>query len=163
MDIILYRGAQEIIAELEVNPDTGEIGTDYPLDVLVKRNPIGSAGFFLHTQAQAKMIEDHIDAMQKKLRALKKNGERVKQSLKEVMQLTGTSSIESPDATFKVNLYKERDKSVDVFDERQLPQDYLREIPATYAPDKKLIEKAIKDGFDVPGARIVAKDRIEIK
>lgn len=32
-----------------------------------------------------------------------------------------------------------------------------------YAPDKKLIKKALDDGFDVPGARIVKKDRLEIK
>jgi hypothetical protein len=52
---------------------------------------------------------------------------------------------------------------VDIFDEKQLPQDYLREIPAKYEPDKKLIKKAMDDGFEVPGARIVAKDRLEIR
>lgn len=163
MDIVLYRGAQEIIAELEVDQETGEIGAEYPLDLLVKRNPIGCAGFYLHTQAQAGMIKAHIDQMRKKLQALEKNAERVKESLKQAMQLTGTTAIESPDATFKVKLYKERDKSVEIWDEKQLPQDYLREIPARYEPDKELIKKAIKDGFEVPGAKVVAKDRLEIK
>lgn len=163
MDIILYRGAQEIIAELEVDQETGEIGTDYPLDILVQRNPIGSAGFYLHTQAQAGMVKAHIEQMQKKLKAIEKNGERVKESLKTVMQMTGTTSIESPDATFRVKLYRERDKSVEIWDEKQLPADYLREIPAKFEADKKLIGQALKDGFDVPGAKIVAKDRIEIK
>jgi hypothetical protein len=163
MEIVLYRGAKEIIAELHVDPETGEIGADYPLDLLVKRNPLGCAGFYLHTQAQVKMVKDHIDAMRKKLASMERNAERVKESLKSTMQLTGTTAIESPDATFKVKLYKERDKSVEVWDEKQLPQDYLREIPAKYEPDKALIKRALEEGYEVPGARIVAKDRIEIK
>lgn len=163
MDIVLYRGAQEIIAELEVDQETGEIGAEYPLEVLVKRNPIGCAGYVLHTQAQMKMVKARIDELQSMYKAAEKRAERVKQSLKEVMQMTGAMSIESPDATFKVKLHKERDKSIDIFDERQLPQDYLREIPARYEPDKTLIKKAIEDGFEVPGARMVKNDRLEIK
>jgi len=30
-------------------------------------------------------------------------------------------------------------------------------------PDKTLIKKAIKDGFDVPGAKLVQKDRLVLK
>jgi hypothetical protein len=163
MELVLYRGAQEIIAELEVDPDTGEIGTEFPLDLLVQRNPIGSAGYVLHTQAQMKMVKARIDELQSLHKAAEKRAERVKESLKSVMQLTGTTSIESPDCTFRVKLHKERDKSVEIWDENQIPADYMREIPARYEPDKILISKAIKDGFEVAGARIVAKDRLEIR
>lgn len=163
MEIVLYRGAQEIIAELEVDPETGEIGTDFPLDVLVQRNPIGCAGYVLHTQAQMKMVKARIDELQAMYKAGERRVQRVKESLKSVMQLTGTTAIESPDSTFKVKLYKDRDKSVEVWDENQVPADYMREIPATYEPNKRLIEKAINDGFEVPGAKIVAKDRLEIR
>jgi hypothetical protein len=162
MEVILYKDAKPFIAELEVDEDTGEIKADYPLELLVQRNPIGSAAYVLHTQATMKMLKAHIDEMQAKYKAMEAREERVKKALKEAMQLTGVSKIESPDATFKVQLYKERDKSVEVFDERQLPKDYLREIPAEYVPDKKLIKKAIDDGYTVPGARIVAKDRLTI-
>ena len=163
MEIILHRGAQEIIAELEVDQETGEISAAFPLEILVQRNPIACGGYILHTQAQMKMVKAYIDGMQAKYKAAESRVERIKSSLKEVMQATGVTQLESPDATFKIKLHKERDKSVDVFDADQLPADYLREIPATFAPDKKLIEQAIKDGFEVPGARIVAKDRLEIR
>jgi hypothetical protein len=163
MELILYRGAETIIAEIQVDPDTGEIGAEFPVELLVQRNPIGCAGYVLHTLSQAKVIKDRIGELQKMLKATESRAERVKQSLKEVMQMTGTLSIASDDKTFKATLYKERDKSIEVFDENQIPGDYMREIPATYAPDKKLILAAIVDGFEVPGAKLVKNDRIEIK
>lgn len=162
MQITLYRGTEEFSAELNVDQDTGEIMADYPLDVLVQRNPIGTAAFVLNTLATADMIDQHIKTMQAKKKALTNNAERAKEALKQVMQVTGVLKIESTDKTFKAVLSKERDKSVDVFDENQIPADYMREVPATYAPDKALIAKAMKDGFDVPGAKIVSKDRLTI-
>lgn len=162
MEITLYKGTQEFTAELAVDQETGEIAADYPLDVLVQRNPIGTAAFVLNTLANADMIDTHIKLMQAKKKALTNNAERAKTALKEVMQATGVLSVKSADGTFKAVLHKERDESVDVFDEKQLPQDYLREIPVSYAPDKKLIKKAIDDGFEVPGAKIVKNDRLVI-
>ena len=160
--ITLYRGSEEIITELQVDPDTGEIGTDFPLDLLAKRNPIGTAAFVLNSLANAEMIDAHIKLMTAKKRALTNNAERAKEALKQVMQLTGTLSLKSADGTFKAVLHKERDASVEVLDEKQLPPDYLREVPAQYVPDKGLIRKAIEDGFDVPGAKIAKKDRLTI-
>jgi len=163
MEITLYRGTQEFTAELEVDQETGEISATYPLDVLVRRNPIGTAAFVLNTLATADMIDTHIKQMQAKKKALQNNAERAKEALKEVMQVTGVLSVKSEDGTFKAVLHKERDKSVEIFDEKQILSDYMREILVTYASDKTLMFKAMKDGFEVPGARIVAKDRLEIK
>ena len=163
MQVTLYRGAEEFSAELAIDSDTGEIGGDYPLDVLVKRNPIGTCAWILNTTAQADMIDQHIKAMQDKLRAINANIARAKHSLKEVMQATGTLAISSKDGTFKATLSPGRDESVDVFEPALLPADYMREIPARTEPDKALIKKALKDGFDVQGARIVSKDRLTIK
>jgi len=162
MEITLYRGTQEFTAELDVDQDTGEIVGDYPLEILVKRNPIGTAAFVLNTLATADMIDAHIKAMQAKKKALTSNAERAKEALKSVMQATGVLSVKSDDGTFKAVLMKERDKSVDIFDEYQIPEDYMREIPATYTPNKKLIAAAIEDGFDVPGAKIIKNDRLQI-
>ena len=51
-----------------------------------------------------------------------------------------------------------------VFDAAQVPVNYMTDPkPPEPAPDKALIKKALKDGFDVPGARIVKRDRLEIK
>lgn len=162
MEIELFKGSNSFIAELQIDPDTGEIGGEFSLDVLTQRNPIGTAAYVLQTLATADMIDSHIKIMQAKKKALTNNAERAKESLRQVMQVTGVLKVESLDRTFKAVLSKDRDKSVEVFDENQIPADYMREVPATYAPDKSLIAKAMKDGFDVPGCRIIAKDRITI-
>lgn len=53
--------------------------------------------------------------------------------------------------------------AVDVFEAGLLPSDYMRCVPATEEPDKALIGKALKAGFDVPGARMVASQRLSVK
>lgn len=162
MQVELYRGTEAFTAELAIDPDTGEIGGDYPLDVLVQRNPIGTCAYVLNTLGHADMIDAHIKIMQAKKSAMLRNAERAKEALKVVMQATGATLIKSNDGLFQAKLYPERDESVDVFDALQLPADYTREIPAKYEPDKTLIKKAIHDGFDVPGARIVKRDRLSL-
>lgn len=162
MEITLFTGSREFTAELDVDQDTGEIMGNFPLDVLAQRNPIGTAAFVLNTLASAKMIDTHIKLMTAKKKALTNNANRAKEALKSVMRITGTLSVSSLDKTFKAVLSKERDKSVEVFDEDQIPADYMKEIPATFQPDKALMLKAMKDGFSIPGARIVANDRLTI-
>lgn len=56
-----------------------------------------------------------------------------------------------------------KSEAVAIDDETALPTDYLREIPATTAPDKALIKQAIKDGFAVPGAHIETRHSVTIK
>jgi len=46
--------------------------------------------------------------------------------------------------------------SVDVFDERQIPAGYMTDPkPPEPKPNKTLIKKAIQDGSDVPGEKLV--------
>lgn len=161
MEIELFKGSRSFIAELSVDQDTGEIGSDN-LELLVSRNPIGTCAFVLNTLASADMIDAHIQQMQAKVKALRNNAERAKEALKYAMKQTNVLKIESDDKTFKAVLSIGRDKSVEIFDEKQLPQEYLREIPVSYAPDKALIKKSIEDKFEVPGARIVEKDRLTL-
>lgn len=93
-----------------------------------------------------------IDAEIKRLQDRKKvmvNGkERLKDYLRYNMEKTGVTKISSP--LFTITLAKGR-SSVVVEDDSALPEDYKR---VTVSPDKTLIAKAIKDGYDVPGARL---------
>lgn len=162
MQIELYRGTEAFTAELAIDSETGEIGGDYPLDVLVKRNPIGTCAYVLSTLSTVDMIDIHIKQVLAKKSALLRNAERAKEALKTVMQATGVILIKTDDGLFQAKLFPERDESVEVFDALQLPADYLREIPATTAPDKALIKQALRDNFDVPGARLVKRDRLTL-
>ena len=162
MEIELYKGEKSFTAELSVDQDTGEVmGGEY-LEMLVQRNPVGTIAFILSENAKKEMIDARIKELQAASKVITNNAERAKESLKYVMQVSSTTKIESSDKTFKAVLYVGRDESIEVFDEKQIPADYLREIPVSYAPDKTLIKKAIKDGYEVAGAKLVAKDRLTL-
>ena len=80
-------------------------------------------------------------------------------SSSEAMLTTGITRIECP---YFVLSIANNPPAIDVFDSLQVPQDYMREIPATSAPDKALIKKALNDGYEVPGARLVQGTRLKI-
>ena len=165
MQVTLYKAAEELRDLLdEIDPETGEFyeGIDRARS-LVERKSKAVAAYILQTEAEADFVEQHAKAMMDRARTARKRSAWLKTYLRENMAATGVLSIKSDDGTFSAKLERERDESVDVFDEKQLPSDYTREVPAKYEPDKTLIKKALKDGYDVPGARLVKKDRLTLK
>jgi hypothetical protein len=100
-----------------------------------------------------------------RLKDLKATRERVAQGLrdylKSCMESAGIEKIECP--LFKVSIQK-NPPAVDIFDPMSIPSAYLVEPkPVPPAPDKALIKQAIKDGFEVPGARMTQSTRLAIK
>jgi hypothetical protein len=162
MDIELYKGEKSFTAQLEVDAETGEVIGGGHLELLVKRNPIGSIAFILSENKKKEIIDLRIKELQAISKVITRNAERARESLKYVMQVSGTKKVESSDKTFKAVLHVERDESVEIFDDKQIPSEYMREIPAKYLPDKDLIKKAIKDGYEVTGAKLLIKDRLTL-
>lgn len=163
--ISLYRATEDLRDLLDqVDESTGELPEGLgDARALVVNKAVSVTAYILNEEAQIEMVK----ARAKDLTEAAKRAERrvtwLRAYLQENMAATGILSIKSDDGTFSAKLERERDASVDVFDEAQLPQDYMVEVPATSKPDKKLIAKAIKDGFDVPGARVVKSDRLTLK
>lgn len=98
-----------------------------------------------------------------KVKTQERRQDWLRRYLQEHMSAAGISEITDERGIFKASLSVGRDEAVEVFDEAQLPEDYLREVPAKFEADKTLIKKALKDGYDVPGARLVKRDRLTIK
>lgn len=165
MKIALYEAAATVRELLEqVDPETGELPEGYEqARAIVATKAQSVAAFILENEAQASMVEAHAKALLDRVKTARKRSEWLKEYLRSHMDACGILSIKSDDGTFSCKLEKERDESVDVFDAAQLPPDYLREIPAKTEPDKVLIKRALKDNFDVPGARLVKKDRLTLK
>ena len=76
------------------------------------------------------------------------------------MERAGITKIESP--WFVVSI-KNNPASVKIDDEWLIPCDYMREIPARFEPDKKMIKSAMDEGYQVPGCYIERGTRLEIK
>lgn len=107
-----------------------------------------------------------IDMEIARLQSLKTARERVAQGLRDYlkrnMEAAGIEKIECP--LFKIAIQK-NPPAVDVFDPLSLPAKYMvmpQPKPVFPAPDKAAIKAAIKDGEDVPGARLVQSTRLKI-
>lgn len=165
MQITLYQAADSVRDLLDqIDPETGELPEGFEqARALVATKAQACAAFILDNEAQADMVEQHAKSLLDRVKTARKRSQWLRQYLSSHMAAAGVMSIKSDDGTFTAKLDIGRDESVDVWDAAQVPADYMREIPAKQEPDKTLIKKAIKDGFEVPGAKLIAKDRLTLK
>ena len=126
----------------------------------LQEKSVNVAKYFRNMEADADKIEEAAKAMIERARAIRKRSASLKQYLHTNMERAGITKIESP--WFVVSI-KTNPASVKIDDESLIPSDYLREIPAKFEPDRKLIKSAIDDGYSVPGCHIERGTRLEIK
>jgi hypothetical protein len=84
----------------------------------------------------------------------------LKQYLLDNMEFAGLPKVDSP--WFVVSV-KTNSPSTIIDDQSLLPSNYLREVPASFSPDKRMIKDAIKAGFDVKGAHLESTKTVVIK
>ena len=111
-------------------------------------------------RATAEAIKQAEVGMAARRKAFENRADMLEKRVFSVMQETGISKIESPHFCLSI---QNNPPSVEVFDSLMIPADYMKEVPATYTVDKALIKKAIGDGFEVLGARMVQGQRLAIK
>lgn len=103
-----------------------------------------------------------IDAEIERLQALKKrnssNIEKVKSNVLWFMQQNNIDSIKTELATFS----KRKSESTDIENIEQIPQEFIT-IKQTFTPDKAAIKKAIKEGVEVPGAKVIINYSLQVK
>lgn len=165
MDITLYSATEALRGLLDqIDPETGELPEGYEqARAIVATKSVAVAAYVIETEKQADYLKAHAKEVTERVKTAEKRAAWLRQYLASHMAAAGITLIKDERGLFSAKLEVGRDQSVEVFDAEQLPSDYLREIPAKHEPDKTLIKKAIADGFDVPGARIVARDRLTIK
>lgn len=107
------------------------------------------------------LIDMEIDRL-KELKACRERvGQGLRDYLKRNMEAAQIEKIECP--LFKISIQK-NPPAVDIFDPLSIPADYMTTPkPPAPAPDKAAIKQAIKDGFEVPGARLTQSTRLTIK
>lgn len=163
--ITLYEAADEYIAVLDnVDPDTGELPPEFgDVHALVTTKAAAVAAYILNSESHVQMVEAAANRLAAKAHAMDRRAEHLRTYLRLHMARTGITEIKANDGTFKIQLQRERDVRVEVFEPATVPAQYLRQPPIpTPQPDKAAIKKTIESGVDVPGARIVKNDRLVI-
>lgn len=129
----------------------------YPLEV--KAQNVAYA--IRNLEASACAIKEAEQQMADRRKRIEKRAEQIRDYLKTCMELAGVTKIDCPHFTLSI---AKNPASVEVFDAGQIPIDYMKLPPIPEAmPDKKLIAQAIKDGFEVPGAKLAQGTRLSIK
>jgi hypothetical protein len=145
--------------------ETGELSPDLvaALDA-TKDKAANVCAYILNQDAQIVAIEQHEAKIAAHKAVVVRKQERLREYLAANMKRTGITEVAANDGTFKAKLYIDRDASVEIYDDKQIPAQFMTTPkPPEPKPSKSEISKAIKAGTEVPGARIVKRDRLEIK
>jgi hypothetical protein len=165
MDVTLYQAAEALRGLLDqIDPEDGTLPEGFEdARHLVTTKARAVVAYIADNERQAEYLREAAKEFAARAKTADKRNAWLRQYLMTHMAECGFTKIADERGLFSATLDVGRDKSVDVFDAAQLPADYMRLIPAKVEPDKALIAQAIKDGFDVPGARVVARDRLTIR
>ena len=103
-----------------------------------------------------------IDVEIERLQALKKrnssNIDKIKSNILWFMQENNVDTIKSDLATFSIR----KSESTDIENVELIPAEFVT-IKQTVQPDKTAIKKAIKEGREVAGAKVVVNYNLQIK
>lgn len=135
-------------------------GEAWPLEVKAQ-----NIGFVIRNmEALAASMKDAEKQMAERRKATEKRAAALVEYLKTGMEIAGVTKLETPHFALTI---KKNPPSVEVWDEKQVPAEFMRTPepppPPPPAPDKTAIKEAIKAGKDVPGALLAQGTRLEIK
>jgi len=137
---------QTILDTLEA--ETGELQSRATNIVAAARN--------LDTLAAA--IREQEQRMAQRRQAIEKRAERIRNSVRDAMDVAGIKKIESP---WFVVAVRENPPSVVVEDERQVPMMFMREPPPVV--DKAAVKAAMQAGTDVPGCKLTRTRSLSVR
>ena len=121
---------------------------------------VNVAKVFRNLESFADQIKLAESQMAERRKAIEKRAAALKQYLLTNMDTAGITKIESP--WFCISI-KNNPESVVIDDEKEIPADYMREIPVSYVPNKALMKSAMQDGHIITGAHLERGKRLEIK
>lgn len=165
MQITLHAAADDVRHLLDqIDPETGELPEGFEqARAIVATKATAVAAYLIESEKQAEAADEYVKELQQRVKSARRRSEWLRGYLQSHMAACGVLEIADQRGIFKATLSPGRDEAVEVWDEKQIPQDYLVEVPASYKPDKALMKKAMKDGFEIPGAKLVKRDRLTIK
>lgn len=134
--------------------DAGEIDEQTVLDTMESIGASEKLESYVYVQrqleAEINAFKAEIDRMTERKKSLEKQVERMKAAQRDFMLATGQKKATA--GTYTLSLRE--NKSCEILDEKKIPAEYLREIPAKTEPDKKAMLAALKDGKKIDGAEL---------
>lgn len=162
-NITLYKLADELREVLDkVDPETGELPQEFgQIRELVSTKAAAVAAYISSKELEAESVERRLKEISEQVKRQRKRAEALRGYLLECMSKASITEIDSNDNLLRIRRYPSRDESVEIDPQsaENIPDEFLR---IKKEPDKLAIKKALKDGAELPFARIVKKDRLSI-
>jgi hypothetical protein len=165
MNITLYKAASDVQQRIALCVDEdGVFDTDKfdLIDCTFNDKAIATVAVYKGKGHTIDTLESYLVEIQAQIKREKASQERLKDYLQGCMSISGITSIKSDDGLLQATLYPGRDESVEI-DEGVTFHPSLCNPPKEPTPSKTLIKAAILAGGAIAGARIVRKDRLQIK
>lgn len=164
-NVSLYHAAQDIQNKISLCVDEdGVLDTD-KLDMIeasFKDRAVAVVAVYKGKGHTIDTLKSYLTEIQDQIKREQANQERLKDYLQACMSITGTAKISSDDGLLSAILLTDRDESIEI-DEGVVFPPSLCNDPKPPEPSKSKIKAAILAGEPVAGARIVRKDRLQIK
>lgn len=154
-----YHGALDMLYDPEI-PEDAVIDTLESIEGEMEMKAENYAAMIGSLEASAAAIKEAEQKQAARRKSLENKAARLRARLLDAMQAGGVPKFETP--RFRIAI-RANPESVAVDDEAAIPNDYKREIPSRFEPDKGLIRAALKEGFEVPGVHLIRTTRLEIK
>jgi len=154
-----YHSALDMLYDPEI-PEDVVIDTLESIEGEMEIKAENYAAIISNIEATAAAIRDAERKQAERRKAMENKAARLRLRLMEAMQLGGVPKFETP--RFRIAV-RQNPESVVIDDEAAIPDDYKREIRASYVIDKALVKAALQDGYAVPGVRLQRGARLEIK
>jgi hypothetical protein len=156
---VQYREDAHRLADLDL---PAEVVTD-TLDAMAGELEVKAQNVVMYArnlEATAAAIKEAEEQMAKRRKAIENRAKHLLEYVQGCMETAGVQKIECP--YFRLSIAR-KPQAVDVFEPGLLPAEYMRqpETPPP-APDKAAIAQALKEGKDVPGARLLQGTRLAI-
>lgn len=111
------------------------------------------------TKSQIDLLKEQEAKIRNRRKALENASIRLRQYILEVMQNNGLKKVKGNSRT----IFTRSTESVAIDVNPQDLPDYLVEMRIEYKPRKADIKKALKDGVEIPGARLETKQSVTIR
>lgn len=154
-----YRFAAAQLADLDLPPEViADTLEGLAGDIETKAQSV--AHMVRQLEANAAAVKQWSKDASERAKAIEARAERLREYLSNNMIACGIQRIEGPGVTLSFR----KSTSVVIEDEAQLPAQYMRQKPPPQAePDKVAIAAAMKAGETVPGARLEARQSLQVR
>lgn len=160
-EIVRHRAEFERLAESgEIDPQV-IVDTLESLDGELNDKAISIAQFTRNLDATAQAVREAGKAMLERAARLEKRAQSIRDYMLFQLQFAQVTKIECPWFVIQV---KKNPPAVVIDDEAAIPEAFkVQPEPPPPRPDKAKIRDALKAGEEVPGARLVQSERVEVK